>query len=45
MERSSLLNTEDTALVVIDVQEKLVPHIADGDRVVDRLVRLVRAAL
>ncbi len=39
-----LLNSEDTALFVIDVQEKLVPHIADGDRVVDRLVRLVRAA-
>ncbi len=44
MTQTALLRTEDTALVVIDVQEKLLPHIADGDRVVDRLVRLAKAA-
>ena len=44
MGKAALLNPEDTALVVIDVQEKLLPHIADHGRVLDRVVRLVRAA-
>ena len=39
-----LLQREDAALVVIDVQERLLPVIADGDRVVASIVKLLRFA-
>jgi isochorismate hydrolase len=39
-----LLDRRDCALLVIDVQEKLVPHIHASERVVESIVRLVRFA-
>lgn len=39
-----LLQRDDTALVVIDVQERLFPHIAHGEMVADNIVRLLRFA-
>jgi len=38
----SLLRREEVALVVIDVQDRLLPTIAEGDRVVANIVKLVR---
>lgn len=40
----SLIRPEDTALLVIDVQEKLLPHIHGGEKVAANIVRLVRFA-
>jgi nicotinamidase-related amidase len=39
-----LLTRDKSQLLIVDVQEKLVPAIAGKDRVVERCVRLVRAA-
>ena len=39
-----LMSRGDTALLVIDVQEKLLPAIADGPRVVWNVRRLIDAA-
>ncbi|MBI5445579.1 MAG: isochorismatase family protein [Deltaproteobacteria bacterium] len=39
-----LLDRRDCALLVVDVQEKLLPHIHEGERVRDSIVRLVRFA-
>ena len=40
----ALLRREDAVLVVIDVQERLLPHITEGQRVVENIVRLVRVS-
>ena len=37
-----MLKTDTTALVLIDVQEKLLVHIHDKERLVDNLVQLIR---
>jgi isochorismate hydrolase len=37
-----LIDREDSVLVVIDVQEKLMPVISGQDRVIDNVVRLLR---
>ncbi len=42
--RSWLARRHDSVLVVIDVQDKLLRHIHGGEAVLDRAVRLVRAA-
>ena len=39
-----LVRREDAVLVVIDVQERLLPHIAEGQGVVENIVRLARFA-
>jgi nicotinamidase-related amidase len=39
-----LLARDKSQLLIVDVQEKLVPAIAGKDRVIERCVRLVRAA-
>jgi nicotinamidase-related amidase len=39
-----LMNRDDAALVVVDVQEKLLPHIANHQRLQWNVVRLVEAA-
>lgn len=39
-----LLAAADSTLLVVDLQERLMPAIADGDAVVDRTGRLVQAA-
>lgn len=41
---SELMSRDDTALLVVDVQEKLVPHIRDHQRIVWNIRRLVDAA-
>jgi nicotinamidase-related amidase len=41
---TDLLRLEDSLLVVVDVQEKLVPHIANGSNVQANVARMVRAA-
>jgi len=41
---SLLLDRTNTVLVVVDLQGRLLTHIPDADVVVDRAVRLVRAA-
>jgi nicotinamidase-related amidase len=41
---SRLIDRSETVLVVIDVQEKLLPHIHDGERVVRNIVKLIRFA-
>jgi nicotinamidase-related amidase len=41
---SELLDRSRSTLVVIDVQEKLLPAVCDGPRLVDDLVTLVRGA-
>lgn len=38
------LTAEDSLLLVIDFQEKLVPHIAHHEQVVDAAARMIRAA-
>ena len=42
VESGALLRREDAALLVIDVQERLLPVIAEGQGVVDNIVKLVR---
>ena len=37
-----LISREGAALVVIDVQEKLLPKIADGERTVANIIKLIR---
>lgn len=39
-----LLEPNDTVLLVIDVQDRLLPHIRGGDRIVANIIRLVRFA-
>lgn len=39
-----IIDREDSVLVVIDVQEKLMPAIADGRKVVDNTVKLLKCA-
>jgi len=39
-----LLSSADSQLVVIDVQDKLMPHIVNGDHLVANCLKLVRAA-
>ena len=39
-----LINRDKSQLLIIDVQEKLIAAISGKDRVIDRCVRLVRAA-
>jgi len=39
-----LLNRDKSQLLIVDVQEKLLPAVSGAERVVDRCVRLVRAA-
>lgn len=39
-----LIEPRDTVLAVIDVQEKLLPHIHGRERIVENIVRLVRFA-
>jgi nicotinamidase-related amidase len=39
-----LLNADDSALLVIDMQEKLLPHIADHQRIVWNIGRLIEGA-
>lgn len=39
-----LIHRDDTALLVIDVQEKLLPHIDGGERVAANIVKLIRFA-
>jgi len=41
---SRLIEPSSALLMVIDLQEKLVPHIHQSDRVVERAVRMIRAA-
>lgn len=41
---SGLLRREDAVLLVIDVQERLLPAIADGDAVAANIVKLLRFA-
>lgn len=40
-----LMNRDDSALVIIDVQEKLLPAIAGQDRIVWNIGRLIQAAI
>jgi nicotinamidase-related amidase len=40
----NLIAREDTVLVVIDVQEKLMPVIANSDRVTENVVRLLKSS-
>jgi nicotinamidase-related amidase len=42
LESDSLITREDSVLVVIDVQEKMMPPIAEGPRVLDNVVRLLK---
>lgn len=42
MSHPTLLRPQDTALVVVDIQEKLLPAIANADQVVQQTARLVR---
>ena len=39
-----LLSRDKSQLLIIDVQEKLLPAMSDPERVVERCIRLVRAA-
>lgn len=39
-----LLGREDTLLLVVDLQQRLMPAIADGPRVIDNVCRLVAGA-
>ncbi|MGQ9504693.1 MAG: hydrolase [Thermogutta sp.] len=39
-----LMSVDDTALLVVDVQERLLPHIKDGHRIVWNIRRLIDAA-
>lgn len=39
-----LMNVNDTALLVVDVQEKLMPHIANHEKIIPNISRLVDAA-
>ncbi len=37
-----MLNRDEALLLVVDVQERLLPHIHDGDQALERIVKLVR---
>lgn len=39
-----LMNRDDSALLIVDVQERLVPHIAGHERIVWNIVRLLKGA-
>jgi nicotinamidase-related amidase len=39
-----MLNREDCVFLIVDLQEKLIPHIADSEEVVNQTVRLIRFA-
>ena len=39
-----LLHTSDSVLLIIDVQEKLMPHITNGEVVISNVARLIEAA-
>ena len=39
-----MIEPEDCVLAVVDVQERLLPHIHEGDRIVDNIVKLIRFA-
>ena len=41
---SQLLSREDTALVIIDVQERLLPAIHNGEKLLQNIVKLLRFA-
>lgn len=41
---TEVLTVNDSLLLVVDVQEKLMPHIANHERVVESVVRLIKAA-
>ncbi|MFC4728051.1 isochorismatase family protein [Coralloluteibacterium thermophilus] len=41
---NALCRTDDTVLLIVDVQERLLPAIHDGEAVVDRCLRLATAA-
>ena len=41
---STLVNKEDCVLIVIDVQEKLVPVIEGADKVIENIIRLIKFA-
>jgi nicotinamidase-related amidase len=43
-DRQGLIAREDSVLVIIDVQEKLLPVISDKEKIVENVVRLVRFA-
>ena len=38
---TSLLGTDDTCIVILDVQEKLMPVMARKERVIDNLLKLI----
>lgn len=38
----ALLSREDAVLLIIDVQDRLLPHVVDGEMVVKNIVKLVR---
>lgn len=42
LQSDSLITREDSVLVVIDVQEKMMPPIAEGQMVLDNVVRLLK---
>ena len=39
-----LINRDESALLVVDVQEKLLPHVQDGERMVWQIARMIRGA-
>ncbi len=41
---SQLIKREGSVLVIVDVQEKLMPVISDSDKIVNNMVRLIRFA-
>ncbi len=43
-DRKNLIAREDCALVIIDVQEKLVPAVSDKEKVVENVLRLIKFA-
>lgn len=44
MKNQELLSKEGTALVIIDIQEKLFPHMAEKDRIARNVAKLVKFA-
>jgi nicotinamidase-related amidase len=43
-DRQGLISREDCVLVIIDVQEKLVPAVSDKEKVIENVLRLARFA-
>ena len=39
-----LMNRSDTAMLIVDVQQKLLPHIADNDQLLFNIIRLIDAS-